>query len=154
MFVHGLVKITENEKHGWKAPIELGEETPHYISFVVPLDDHNELQKEYTCEVVRKTPHERRRETHTLVRAGTDSFVLELPQNVKIWFHVRGVGKGERHLRYLGRLKHEDFSHRLSEIEPKDNAELDRVCEKYGTFIIGCDPSEHYKDINSTYPPS
>ena len=34
-FVHSLVTTQIGEKKGWCAPIELGEDAPHYISFAV-----------------------------------------------------------------------------------------------------------------------
>src|SRR5690242_4463423 len=108
MFVHSLVKVIDKDKHGWKAPAELGDKTPHYISFVGPLNENNELSDEYVCEVVKTSLQGRSLEAHKLKKAGTDSFILEVSQNLKIRFHLRGVGRDERRLRYLGSFAHDD----------------------------------------------
>jgi len=148
MFVHSLVKLTERSQHGWRAPVELGDAAPQFISFVVPLGTDNEFLGEYTCEIARITSHGRSLEARKLVKAGSDSFVLEL-SNDKVWFHVRGVGRDERRLPYIGKLRHDDFQGMLTEIEPEDSSKLDSLCEEQSLFVVGCDPEKHYQDAKS-----
>ena len=52
-FVHSLAKTQDGERIGWCAPVELGEDAPPYISFVLPMNDH--ADNRYLCEVVRVT---------------------------------------------------------------------------------------------------
>src|SRR5207253_7058454 len=96
-FVHSLVKTEINEKTGWCAPAEIGETAPHYISFVIPVDDEGSFFHEYTCEAITAEGTEKRIEPHLLVRQGEDSFVLRVG-NVELWFTVRPVPKTERRL--------------------------------------------------------
>jgi hypothetical protein len=144
MFVHSLVRVTHRKKAGWKAPVELGDETPAYISFVVPLDDTEALADEYTCEIAKVTASGRTIESGRLLKAGSDSFVLKLSSADAVRFHVRGVARTDRRLPYVGTLKHDDFARPLAEIVPAHNSALDRLFEQHGMFIIGCDPDRHY----------
>src|SRR5438874_2056208 len=96
-FVHSLVKTIKNGKIGWCAPAELGESAPHYISFVIPVDDQSGFFNEYTCETVRAEERSRRIESLELVRQGESSFVLHF-EGLELWFIIRPVSKEERHL--------------------------------------------------------
>src|SRR5487761_1615859 len=146
-FVHSLVRTEANGKMGWCAPVEMGEAAPHYISFVVPVDDKGGFFPEYTCETIVSENGEKRIEPHELMRQGSDSFLLRLGRR-ELWFTVRPVPKAERRLPYVGKLQHADFSLLLTEIEPERHAKLDELYEERNTFIIGCEPFVHYSGIN------
>jgi hypothetical protein len=144
-FVHGLVRAQENERKGWCAPAELGEAAPHYISFVLPLDENGRFLPSYTCEVVNTHDGIKEIKSQELVKHGADSFVLRLGE-FEIWFAARPVSKDER-LPYVGGLKHDDFQRLLTEIELEDPKKLDSLFETEGTFVIGCEPFAHYDGI-------
>lgn len=144
MFVHSLVRSEQNGERGWRAPVELGEDAPHYISYVIPLDDNGELGEEYTCEVALIAGERRTLQSMKLIKAGIDAFLLEVSRASRLWFHVRPIRKDEQRLPYVGRLHHDDFHSKLIEIEPDDISRLDQLCEEQGVFIIGCDPEQHY----------
>ncbi len=144
--VHSLVRTETGGKTGWCAPVELGEATPQYVSFVLPVDTSGAFHDRYTCETVTAAGADRRSETHELVRQGPDSFVLRLGKR-EFWFTVRPVSKAERRLPYVGKLRHPDFAFLLTEIEPEDLEGLDQLCEDEGTFVIGCEPFTHYSGI-------
>lgn len=146
-FVHSLVKVEARGKRGWCAPVELGEATPHYISFVIPLDDRGALLNEYTCETI--TTDEGGTKSiyaHELVRRGEMSFVLRLGQ-LDLWFIVRTVPKEDRRLPYIGKLEHADFAAPFTEIEPEQPERLDRLYDEGDMFVIGCEPFSHYSGI-------
>jgi hypothetical protein len=143
VFVHGLVRTQANGRKGWCAPVELGEAAPHYISFVVPVDEKCDFFSEYVCEVVTAGEGGKRRESHDLVRQGTDSFLLRLGE-LELWFAVRPGPKEERRAPYVGSLEHEDFRYLFTEIEPEQPEVLDRLYDREGAFVIGCEPFAHY----------
>lgn len=146
-FVHSLVRTEVNGKIGWCAPAELGESAPHYISFVIPVDDSRGFLPEYTCETVVADNNEKRRDSHQLLQQGEDSFLLHLGER-DVWFTVRPVSKVERRLPYLGKLQHADFAFLLTEVEPEEPAMLDQLYDEENTFVIGCEPFAHYSGIN------
>lgn len=145
-FVHSLVRAEIDNKAGWCAPVELGEAAPHYVSFVIPVDESREFFKRYTCETIVVMGEERRREAQELLYQGQNSFVLRFDGN-EVWFAVRPVSKTERRLLYVGSLGHADFERLLTEIEPEELALLDRIFDEKNTFVIGCDPFSHYAGI-------
>jgi hypothetical protein len=147
-FVHSLVKTKVKEKTGWCAPIELGEDAPHYISFVIPLDDRGDFFLEYTCETITFDKEGATKiDAHEFVRQGKDSFVLRLGQ-LNLWFTVRAVPRENRHLPYVGKLGHADFASLFTEIEPEQPKKLDQLYNEDGfTFVIGCDAFIHYTGI-------
>jgi hypothetical protein len=146
-FVHSLVKAKTKGKRGWYAPAELGEASPHYINFVIPLDDRGALLNEYICETIT-TDEEGTKSIYAnkLVRHGEASFVLRLGR-LDLWFIVRTVPREERRLPYIGKLEHADFAFLLREIEPEEPDGLDQLYDKENTFIIGCEPFSHYSGI-------
>lgn len=150
MFVHSLVRSRYKGRHGWRAPVELGDATPHYISYVIPLDDRGELGDEYTCEVVVIAGEGRMLQSRNLVRTGIDTFLLGISPDSKLWFHVRPIHKNAGKLPYVGTLHHDDFNLRFIEIEPDDVSQIDRLCEDQGVFIVGCDPEQHYSESRKT----
>lgn len=145
-FVHSLVRAEGSDKPGWCAPVELGEAAPHYVSFVVPIDENREFLSRYTCETVLVAGEEKRRQTHELLFRGQGSFVLPLGGN-EIWFALRPVANRERRLPYVGKLIHADFERLLTEIEPEEPRLLDRLYDEQNTFVIGCEPFSHYAGI-------
>ena len=142
-FVHSLVKMQANGRKGWCAPVELGEAAPHYVSFVVPVDKKRGFFSAYSCEVVTAEEGNKRLERYELVRQGSDSFVLRL-DGLDVWFVVRPGPQEERRAPYVGRLKHEDFCHWFTEIEPEEPDVLDRLYDEKGAFVVGCEPFAHY----------
>jgi hypothetical protein len=144
-FVHSLVKTEVNGKRGWCAPVEVGEAAPHYISFVIPLDDKGDFFPEYICETIT-TDGAKRIDAHEVVRRGEDSFVLRLGK-LELWFTVRTVPKKDRRLPYIGKLGHSDFAFLFMEIEPEEHERLDRLYDEGNTFVIGCEPFTHYSGI-------
>jgi hypothetical protein len=138
MFVHSLVRASRRDEIGWRTPAELGEATPHYVSFVVPIGSDGRLADAYACEVVKLGKQGRTIEKYNLTRGGKSTFKLELPKDFTLWFTIRS-----RRLPYVGTLKHNDFDHVLAEIEPSEPSQLDRLCEEAGMFIIGCDPQNY-----------
>jgi hypothetical protein len=138
MFVHTLVKANRRDECGWRTPAELGEATPNYVSFVVPVRSDGRLADDYACEVVKLGKQGRTIEKFELVRGGKSTFKLELPKGFTVWFTIRSD-----RLPYIGTLKHNDFNYVLAEIEPEEPSELDRLCEQAGMFIIGCDPQNY-----------
>jgi hypothetical protein len=148
-FVHSLVKIRDDDKLGWYAPAELGDSTPHYISFVIPVDDSNALFEEYACEAVKIEKEGNRSVAHyEMTRSGKDAFVLKL-KDARFWFVVRPAPNQERALRYVGKLEHPDFVLPLTEIEPEKPALLDKLCQDEDTFLIGCEPFTHYAGLKN-----
>ncbi|HEV3260212.1 MAG TPA: hypothetical protein VG013_25370 [Gemmataceae bacterium] len=146
-FVHSLVKTEVNGKTGWCAPLEIGEAAPHYISFVIPLDDKGDFFHEYTCETITTEEGAKRIDPHEFVRRGEDSFVLRLGK-LDLWFTVRPVPKEDRRLPYVGKLRHADFAFLFTEIEPEEPERLDRLYDEGNTFVIGCEPFAHYSGIS------
>jgi hypothetical protein len=140
-FVHSLVRIKNGAKAGWCTPVELGEAAPHYISFVIPVDDG--ADDSYACEVVRIDGDEREVVVYKLVKEGRDSFLLRVDK-AELWFTVRPVSQKERRLPYVGKLKHADFASLFTEIEPEEPSALDRLYEDEGVLVVGCDPVTHY----------
>jgi len=124
----------------------MGEGAPHYVSFVIPVDDQRGFFPEYICETITAEDDEKRIASHRLVAQGEDSFLLRLGKR-EFWFNVRPGPKAERHGRYLGRLQHADFALLLTEIEPEDLDQLDMLYEEENTFVIGCEPFAHYSGI-------
>jgi len=147
-FVHSLVKTEVRGKTGWCAPAELGEAAPHYISFVIPVDAQGDFLPRYTCETITSEGKGKKKVSHELVREGKDSLVLRLGK-LEFWFTASPVRKEERRLPYVGKLRHEDFGHLFTEIEPEKPESLDRLYEEEDTFVIGCDAFTHYSGIKS-----
>jgi hypothetical protein len=147
-FVHSLVKSETNGQRGWCAPAELGEAAPHYVSFTVPVDEQGRFFGEYVCETVTAEGDRRRIESHRLVQQGPDSFVLRIGDR-DFWFVVRTVPREDRRLPYVGRLRHPDFARSFAELEPVDLERLDSLFQEADTFVIGCEPFEHYSGISS-----
>ena len=146
-FLHSLVRAEPKRKRGWCAPVELGDAAPHYVSFVLPLDEDSGFFGEYTCETVTvKKDGSKKIDSHTLVRRGGDSFVLRLGAR-DLWFTVRAVPNKDRRLSYVGNLEHDDFTSLFVEVEPEQPKELDRLYDERKTFIIGCEPFTHYAGI-------
>lgn len=145
-FVHSLAKMDMNGSMGWWAPAELGEAAPHYISFVIPVDEKRHFFPEYTCETTVIGDGERRRESHPLRQHGNDSFLVRLGE-FDVWFNVKPVPKREARLPYRGCLQHPDFAFQLTEIEPEDQRPLDQILERTNAFVIGCEPFLHYAGI-------
>jgi hypothetical protein len=146
-FVHSLVKLRTNGKTGWWAPVELGEASPHYVSFVIPVAENGEVFEGYGCEIITMGEGEKRVRTHELVKRGEDSFVLRMDKR-EFWFRVCACPIPEGRLAYAGVLEHEDFEHLLVEIEPEDPCAPDELYDADGTFIMGCEPFAHYANVN------
>lgn len=146
-FVHSLVKTKTHDKLGWCAPAELGGSVPHYISFVIPLDERKLPFDRYVCEAIKiDKPESRTVVPCDMAKHGADSFVLRI-NGTELWFVLRPSRKLERALPYVGSLKHPDFASALAEIEPDEPAKLDLLCEDKHTFLIGCDPFTHYSGL-------
>src|SRR5687767_15351646 len=122
MFVHSLVKATGGDSTGWRTPVELGEATPHYVSFVVPVGTDGRLADAYACEVVKLGKQGRTIEAFRLTKGGKSAFKLELPKGITLWFTIRSD-----RLPYIGTLRHTDFGHVFAEIEPEEPAALDQI---------------------------
>ena len=148
MYMHSFVKLAGSSPAGWYAPVELGDDAPHYISFAIPVGSDGRFGDAYTCEVVSIRGDRRSVEPYSLVKVGQDSFVLELPAGFKLWFTTSATVKGAR-LPYVGKLKHQDFDHDFIEIEPENQTAMDRLCDEHGLFVIGCDPIQHYSGLPS-----
>lgn len=146
VFVHSLAKMDANGTLGWWTPAELGEAAPHYISFVIPVDEKRRFFPKYACETIVIDKGERRSEPNELHQQGNDSFLLRLGE-FDVWFNVKPVPKSEARLPYVGRLQHPDFAFPLTEIEPGDHRLLDQIFETTNTFVIGCEPFLHYAGI-------
>src|SRR5437660_344794 len=134
-FVHSLVRSPTAGKKGWSAPVELGEAAPHYISFVVPVDEKGQFFDAYSCEAVTTRGKDKTITTHALYSKGNDSFLLSL-DGKEIWFIVKPTVKSVRRLPYVGRLKHPDFQLLFTEIEPEEPAILDNLCDKNHIFVM------------------
>jgi hypothetical protein len=147
-FVHGLVRTRASGREGWCAPVELGEATPHYVSFAIPVDEVLGFFDRYTCETVVTDKGDKTTESHDLMRQGDDSFMVRLGES-EVWFTVRPVSKGDRRLPYVGKLGHEDFRHSFTEIEPVDPRVLDKLYNNEHLIIIGCEPFAHYSGITT-----
>jgi len=147
-FVHSLVITQANGKKGWCAPVELGEDSPHYVSLVIPVDERRNVFNIYICETVTTTEHGHAIESHDLVKRGKNSFALQLGDTV-FWFSLRPGSLSGRHLPYVGKLQHEDFTHLFIEIEPEEPESLDKLYDKHGTFVIGCEPFKHYGGVSA-----
>ena len=146
-FLHSLVKAEMKRKSGWCAPVELGDAAPHYVNFVLPLDEDGVFFREYTCETIAvKEDGSKEIDSHKLIRQGEDSFILRLGAH-DVWFTVRAVPNKERRLSYVGNLGHDDFASLFVEVEPEKPKELDRLYDERKTFIIGCEPFTHYAGI-------
>ena len=146
-FLHSLVRAEPKRKRGWCAPVELGAAAPHYVSFVLPLDENGGFLREYACETITvEQDGSKKIAAHTLVRQGADSFVLRLGAR-DLWFTVRAVPNKDRCLSYVGKLGHDDFASLFVEVEPEQPKELDRLYDERKTFIIGCEPFTHYAGI-------
>jgi hypothetical protein len=144
-FVHSLVRIKNGDNSGWCAPVELGESTPQYISFVIPVDPT--LDPAYSCEIVSSNKDKRIVSAKTMFREGKNSFLLDIDDE-EVWFNVRPISKDQRRLPYIGKLEHEDFGSLLMEIEPEETSVLDRLFLDKGVGIIGCDPFAHYSGVD------
>jgi hypothetical protein len=125
----------------------LGEAAPHYLSFVVPVDEEGRFFETYSCEAVTTREREKTITTHALSSRGKDSFLLHL-DGKEFWFIVKPTAKSSRRLPYVGRLEHPDFQFLLAEIEPEEPAALDNLCDEDHTFVMGCDPFTHYSGIS------
>lgn len=126
----------------------MGEDSPHGISFVIPVDADGKLESSYMCETVKGLgSDERATVPHSLVKVGGDSFCLRL-DGKDVWFTIKPSSKKHRLLPYLGSLRHPDFHSLLTEIEPERQSVLDQLCEETGEFVIGCDPFLHYQGIS------
>lgn len=147
-FVHSLVRTEANGKIGWCAPVELGESAPHYVSFIIPVNNRREFFPEYACETIVAVGHDKQRVLHPLLPQGKDSFLLRLG-GTEVWFTIRPIAKAERCLPYLGTLQHPDFAFLLTEIEAEDHKILDKLYDEQNTYVIGCDPFSHYAGIKA-----
>jgi hypothetical protein len=147
-FVHSLVRSPTTDKPGWCAPVELGEAAPHYISFVVPVDERGEFFSTYSCEAVTHRNKDKTIKVYELTSRGKDSFLLNVAGK-EYWFIVKPTGKTGRQLPYVGKLKHLDFQFLFTEIEPEEPKELDNLCNMDHTFIMGCDAFTHYSGIKN-----
>src|SRR5438046_2045014 len=107
-FVHSLVRLPDRDKQGWCAPLELGEDCPHYVSFVVPVDDEGHSCDTYPGETVKFDGQEKSITSKELFHRGRDSFLLTIDES-EFWFVVKPTQKSLRKLPYVGRLKHPDF---------------------------------------------
>jgi hypothetical protein len=145
-FVHSLVKTQNGERVGWCAPIELGESSPHDISFVIPIDDA--MDDRYLCEISRGEGDRRFLVARELIRGEGDSFFLDV-EELRLWFTARTSSKKDRPLPYIGKLKHADFTSRFAEIALQDASSLDRLYQDDGGIIVGCDPFAHYSGIET-----
>jgi hypothetical protein len=144
-FVHSLVRSTHADKPGWCAPVELGEAAPHYISFVLPVDENGAFFASYSCEAVTIRKAKKNITLHELSAKGSDSFLLQI-DGKDYWF-VKAALKAGRRLPYVGKLKHPDFRFLFTEIEPEEPDQLDDLCDREHIFIIGCDAFTHYAGI-------
>ena len=135
-----------SDKQGWCAPVEVGESAPHYISFVIPVDEKGEFFSTYLCEAVTTRNMEKEISLHELSAQGNDSFLLRMQGN-DFWFVVKPSLKPVRRLPYIGKLNHPDFQFLLTEIEPEEPEKLDDLCLQEHIFIMGCDPFKHYTGI-------
>ena len=151
-FVHSFVKSTKADKQGWCAPVELGEAAPHYISFVVPVDERGAFFSTYSCEAVTTCNKEKRIALHELSARGKDSFLLHI-EGKDFWFVVKPALKAARRLPYIGKLKHPDFELLFTEIELEEPDRLDDLCTANHTFVMGCDPFTHYAGIKKRREP-
>ena len=145
-FVHSLVKVAVKGKRGWCAPVELGEDAPHYISFTIPVDGKGHFFPRYTCETITTAGAEKRIASHELIKKGEDTFLLRLGKR-EFWFTSTPGPKEERRLPYVGKLGHEDFAFLLTEIEPEEPHRLDTLYNEDGIFVIGCEAFTHYSGI-------
>jgi hypothetical protein len=143
-YVHSLVQIRKDEKKGWCAPAEMGEQAPHYVNFAIPVGDRPDDR--YTCEFVRAHENQREIIAKDLIKEGRDSFFLTFG-SAEIWFVIRPVAREDRSLPYLGRLTHPDFAVPFVEIEPENPAVLDQLFLEQGVGILGCDPFTHYAGL-------
>jgi hypothetical protein len=125
------------------APRELGDETPEYVSFVVPVASANQPADEYDCELVSRSGPDYAVHTYKLIRNGESAFELRLSDETSFWFRVRPMSREKRLLPYVGSYSHDDFRHRLMEIEPEDIHALDELFEQERTFVIGFDPEKY-----------
>jgi hypothetical protein len=147
--VHSLVKSPSIDEKGWCAPVELGDAAPHYVSFVVPVDERGQFFDAYSCEAVTTRNKGKTISTHEFFSKGNDTFLLKL-NDKEFWFIVKPTVKSARRLPYVGRLKHPDFQFLFTEIEPEEPAALDELCDKDHTFVMGCDPFTHYAGIKQS----
>jgi hypothetical protein len=145
-FVHSLVRSKKGDAQGWYAPVELGEAAPHYISFVVPVDERGAFFSIYSCEAVTARNKKKIITLHELSAQGNESFLLRV-EGKDLWFVVKPASKPARQLPYIGKLKHPDFRFHFTEIEPEDSDKLDDLCDNEHTFIMGWDPFSHYSGI-------
>jgi len=145
-FVHSLARSTQADRQGWCAPVELGESAPHYISFVIPVDERGVFFSAYSCEAVKTRNKVKSITLYELSPQGVDSFLLRLEGKV-FWFVVKPVLKPDQRLPYVGKLQHPDFRFLFTEIEPEEPDKLDDLCNREHTFIMGCDPFTHYSGI-------
>jgi hypothetical protein len=143
-FVHSLARTQDGKKKGWCAPIELGEDAPHYVSFVVPVGAKPDDL--YICELVRASENQREIIPLELIKEGNDSFFLAF-DGVVVWFIVRPVSRHDRRLPYIGKLKHPDFELPFMEIEPESPTALDQIFLEQGVGVLGCDPFTHYAGL-------
>ena len=147
-FVHSLVRVTKADKQGWCAPVELGEASPHYIGFVLPIDEKGDFFSLYSCEAVTTRNKEKEISLHELSAKGKESFLLRVGGK-DFWFVIKPTSKASRRLPYVGKLKHADFQFFFTEIEPEEPEKLDELCDREHTFIMGCDPFTHYSGIKA-----
>jgi hypothetical protein len=145
-FVHSLVKSPNTDKHGWCAPVELGEDAPQYLSFVLPVQKGGRFFNTYSCECVTRHGHKKSIRAYELVSKGEDCFLLQVAGK-EFWFVVKPAARNSRRLPYVGRLSHPDFQFHLTEIQPEEPAKLDDLFDQDHTFIMGCDPFTHYSKI-------
>ncbi len=145
-FVHSLVRSPNAKKRGWCAPLELGEAAPHYVSFVVPVNEEKQFFATYSCEVVKVRDRDKLITPYEMALKGRDAFLLSIGER-QYWFIVRPTWKSTVHLPYIGKLKHPDFQFLFTEIEPEDPDKLDNLFSTDQTFIMGCDPYSHYEGI-------
>lgn len=140
-FVHSLAKLEAGGRCGWCAPVELGEDAPHEISFVIPMAVR--ADESYECEIVRMGPAGGRVVACELLAHGVDSFLLRIGDR-ELHFSVASSGKRRIQLPYIGRLSHPDFTSPLVEIVPEDPGQLDDLCDRENIIVVGCDLFTRY----------
>lgn len=140
-FVHSLAKLEAHGRCGWFAPVELGEDAPHDISFVIPMDIR--ADERYECEIVLMGRAGGRVVSCELLAHGVDSFLLRIGDR-ELRFSVASSGERRIQLPYIGRLSHPDFSSSLVEIVPEDPGQLDDLCDREKIVVVGCDPFTRY----------
>lgn len=147
--LHVLTKLQRGSAFGWIAPAEASDNAPQATYFVIPLDQEGKAFPGYKAEVVRyegKGQHGYTTEA-VLTEKGAGRFQLTV-DNRSIGFHAAQTPARLRAVRYIGRLRHPDFTYRLHEIEPDDPSIMDELLLSSGLVITGCDPFQCYEGLD------